>query len=131
MEWLFSEDQNDYAEALEGFLAEQADAESVRGWFETRDVDGIETEIAEAWGGVGLREEMGGQGGGMVELALTAEALGRRAVPAGRWLAAALAGPALAGDRGLAGEVLAGGRGAVVGCGSGGSGSDGRSAAGG
>ena len=110
MEWLLSEDQTDYAEALAGFLAERADAESVRRWFETRDVEGIEAEIAEAWGGVGIPEEQGGQGGGLVELALTAESLGRHAVPSGRWLAAALAAPALAGDPQLAGELLAGSR---------------------
>lgn len=46
----------------------------------------------------------------MVELALTAEALGRRAVPSGRWLAAALAAPALMGDPRLAGELLASSR---------------------
>lgn len=106
MEWSFSEDQDDYAEALGDWLDDKADVESVRSWFESRDVGGFEGELAEAWGGVGISETAGGQGGGIVELALTAEALGRHAAPSGRWLATALAVPALSGNEQVAGEFL-------------------------
>ncbi|MDR7254247.1 alkylation response protein AidB-like acyl-CoA dehydrogenase [Nocardioides sp. BE266] len=50
---------------------------------------------ADGWLGVGVAEELGGQGGGVVELALTAEALGRAVAPNSSWLATMLAVPAL------------------------------------
>lgn len=106
MEWLFSEDQDDYAEALGGWLDEKADIESVRSWFDSRDGGEIEAQLAETWGGVGIPEDVGGQGGGLVELALTAEALGRHAVPSGRWLSTAIAVPALSGQAQSAGPLI-------------------------
>src|SRR4051812_50181264 len=56
--------------------------------------------------GVGIPEELAGQGGGIVELALTAEELGRAGAPSAAWLATVLAVPALPADR--AEEALGG-----------------------
>ncbi|WP_235825576.1 acyl-CoA dehydrogenase family protein [Candidatus Frankia alpina] len=52
---------------------------------------------ADGWSGVGVAEDVGGQGGGMVELALTAEELARHTAPSAAWLATVLALPALEG----------------------------------
>jgi len=51
--------------------------------------------VEEGWFGVGTPEQHGGQGGGLVELALAAEQLGRVAAPSSAWLASVLAAPFL------------------------------------
>ncbi len=51
--------------------------------------------MEEGWFSAGLPEQMGGQGGGLLELALTAEALGRHAAPSSAWTASVLAAPLL------------------------------------
>src|SRR4051812_27552023 len=61
--------------------------------------------------GVGIPEELAGQGGGIVELALTAEELGRAGAPSAAWLATVLAVPALPTDRA---EKALGGRPAAL-----------------
>jgi alkylation response protein AidB-like acyl-CoA dehydrogenase len=49
---------------------------------------------------------VGGQGGGLLELALAAEQLGYTAAPGGSWLASVLAAPALAGRPDVSAAVL-------------------------
>jgi alkylation response protein AidB-like acyl-CoA dehydrogenase len=56
--------------------------EVVRQWLDAGDAAAFEKLFADGGRpGVGLPEELGGQGGGLVELALTAEELARVAAP--------------------------------------------------
>jgi alkylation response protein AidB-like acyl-CoA dehydrogenase len=96
MEWKLSEEQETYQQTLRGWLADVAPTDVVRGWLEAGDpAPFAQRYAADGWPGVGVSEEQGGQGGGVVELALTAEELGRAAVPSAAWLATVLAVPAL------------------------------------
>jgi alkylation response protein AidB-like acyl-CoA dehydrogenase len=111
VEWNLSPEQSAYAEAFRGWLADVAPPDTVRRWLDAGDATAFEKLFSAAgWAGVGLPEELGGQGGGLVELALTAEELARAAVPSAGWLATALAVPALAlaGRRDLAEHALSG-----------------------
>lgn len=108
MEWKFSEEQDAYAEALQDWLSGAVDSERLRGWFDSGDASGFAGPFARDWGGVGIPEEEGGQGGGLVELALTAEHLARVDAPSGDWLAAVLAHPAIAERPDMVEESLGG-----------------------
>ncbi|HZX37536.1 MAG TPA: acyl-CoA dehydrogenase family protein [Streptomyces sp.] len=95
MQWKLTEEQNAYRKTLRGWLADVAPPEAVRRWLNTGNASAFVSRfVADGWAGVGLPENIGGQGGGLVELALTAEELGRAAVPSADWLAAVLAGHA-------------------------------------
>ena len=111
MEWNLSPEQDAYQEAFRGWLSDVAPPEVVRRWLDAGDATAFEKLFADGgWAGVGLPEELGGQGGGLVELALTAEELARAAAPSAGWLATVLAVPALAlaGHRDIAEPALAG-----------------------
>lgn len=96
MDWKFSEEQAAYAEALRDWLGSIAPSGTLREWLDAGNAADFEAAFAQDWAGVGFLEDCGGQGGGMVELAQTAEELGRAAVPSSAWLATALAAPLLA-----------------------------------
>ncbi|WP_273735375.1 acyl-CoA dehydrogenase family protein [Mycolicibacterium septicum] len=99
MHWELSEEQNLYADSLREWLSARATSERVRGWLESADGQSFDTElIEEGWAAVGFEEEAGGQGGGLLELALTARELARAAAPCSGWLARAVAEPALAAE---------------------------------
>jgi alkylation response protein AidB-like acyl-CoA dehydrogenase len=101
MEWKLSAEQDAYQEAFRGWLSDAAPPHAVRRWLDDGDGLAFESRFAgDGWAGVGLAEDRGGQGGGMIELALTAEELGRAAAPSASWLATVLAMPALAGQDG-------------------------------
>ena len=111
MDWNLSPEQDAYQEALHDWLSDVAPQDTVRRWLDAGDAAAFEKLFAEGgWAGVGLPEELGGQGGGLVELALTAEELARAAAPSAGWLATVLAVPALAlaGHRDIAELTLAG-----------------------
>ncbi|MFD4972920.1 acyl-CoA dehydrogenase family protein [Streptomyces sp. NPDC058424] len=109
MQWKLSEEQDAYQETFREWLADVAPSEAVRRWLDAGDASAFESRfVAGGWAGVGLPEELGGQGGGLVELALTAEELARAAAPSAAWLATVLAVPALAGRIDLVGTALAG-----------------------
>jgi alkylation response protein AidB-like acyl-CoA dehydrogenase len=111
VEWNLSPEQDAYQEAFRGWLSDVAAPDVVRRWLDAGDAAAFEKLFADGgWGGVGLPEELGGQGGGLVELALTAEELARAAAPSAGWLTTVLAVPALApaGRRDLAELALAG-----------------------
>ncbi|CUU59708.1 Acyl-CoA dehydrogenase [Parafrankia irregularis] len=96
MQWSLSEEQTAYRKALRDWLGDVAPADVVRSWLETGDSATFTSRFCEdGWCGVGVPEERGGQGGGMVELALTAEELARHAVPSAAWLATMVALPAM------------------------------------
>src|SRR5690625_4794543 len=106
MDWKFSEDQIAYAEALQDWLASTVDSEKLRGWFDQGDHSGFVAAFQESWGGAGISEDEGGQGGGLVELALTAEYLASVDAPSADWMATVLAAAALADDPELAEAAL-------------------------
>lgn len=110
MHWELSEEQNLYADSLRDWLSARAGSEQARTWFDADDqhtFDGLLTE--EGWAGVGFDESAGGQGGGVLELALAARELGRAAAPSAPWLARCIADELLTGEPELARAALEGG----------------------
>lgn len=98
MRWDLSAEQADFRDVLRGWLADRCDSTRLREWYAADELAGIEFEqefAAEGWAAVGTAEELGGQGGGLVELALVAEELGRAGAPGSAWLGSVLAFPAL------------------------------------
>ncbi len=111
MQWNLSPEQDAYQQAFRDWLSDVAEPDTVRRWLDAGDAAAFEQLFTGGgWSGVGLPEELGGQGGGLVELALTAEGLAGAAAPSAGWLATMLAVPALAlaGHRDLVELALAG-----------------------
>ena len=107
MHWELSDEQHLYADSLRDWLGGNAGSEQVRSWFDAGDHRSFDDAlIEEGWAAVGFDESRGGQGGGLLELVLTARELGRAAAPSGRWLARALADVALAAEPQLAQSAL-------------------------
>lgn len=97
MRWELSEEQDDFRSVLRDWLRDRCESD-LRGWLDG-DAAPFERDFVSAgWFAVGSPEELGGQGGGLVELALVAEELGRAAAPSAAWLGSMLALPALAPD---------------------------------
>jgi alkylation response protein AidB-like acyl-CoA dehydrogenase len=97
MRWELSPEQDMFRDSFRDWLAAYAATATVRQWLSDGDVGPFEARLAaEGWLGVGFGEELGGQGGGLLELALAAEQLGYAAAPGGSWLSCVLAVPALA-----------------------------------
>jgi alkylation response protein AidB-like acyl-CoA dehydrogenase len=96
-----NDEQQFLLEAAAGAISRDASLASVRKWTEAGDLaDADALAVRQGWTGIGLEEDAGGQGGGLIELAVLAEQLGKGAVPWDRTLAMCLASPLLA----LAGE---------------------------
>jgi|SRR5271166_4476871 len=86
-----SDEQHLFTTSLRDWLGERAASSSVRGWLDTGDPSAFERLfVGEGWAGVGFAEDLGGQGGGLLELALTARELGRAAAPSASWLQSAI-----------------------------------------
>lgn len=110
MQWKLSEEQDAFRDTLRSWLEDTAGIDTVRAWLDAGDQAGFWGALSgDAWSGVGVNEEIGGQGGGLVELALTAEELGRAVAPGAVWLATMLAVPALAADAARVEHALTGG----------------------
>jgi alkylation response protein AidB-like acyl-CoA dehydrogenase len=110
MRWELSAEQTDFACVLADWLSATCVAETLRGWLDAGDhTTFVELFLADGWFGVGSAEDLGGEGGGLVELALAAEELGRVAAPASGWLGSMLALPALTGAPEAAKAMLADG----------------------
>jgi alkylation response protein AidB-like acyl-CoA dehydrogenase len=114
MRWELSDEQELFTTSLREWLAERADPAVVRDWLDAGDPSSFERLfLDEGWAGVGFDEQLGGQGGGVLELALTARELGRTAAPSASWLQSAIVVPGLVSEPGLAhaasesGEVTA------------------------
>ncbi|HET7399101.1 MAG TPA: acyl-CoA dehydrogenase [Intrasporangium sp.] len=108
MRWELAEEQELFQESLRGWLEKVAPSDRVRRWMDSSDPSAFEERLArDGWLAVGAAEERGGQGGGLLELALTAEELARRAAPSSAWLATMTALPALPDDVAL--DALGGG----------------------
>ncbi|NKQ51898.1 acyl-CoA dehydrogenase [Amycolatopsis sp. K13G38] len=115
MRWTLTEDQELFRDSFRGWLERFAPVEKVRGWLDSGDPGEFERRfVEEGWFTVGTPEELGGQGGGLVELALAAEQLGRAAAPSSAWLAAVLAAPFLSQSPEIAATSLEDGEFAVL-----------------
>ncbi len=109
MHWELSDEQNLYVESLRDWLDGTATSEQVRSWSGADDQHSFDEALAEAgWAGVGFDESRGGQGGGLLELVLTARELGRSAAPSARWLARALADVTLSAEPDIARAAASG-----------------------
>lgn len=115
MHWELSDEQQLYATSLREWLTDRASSQVVRGWLDAANSGPFEQLLVdEGWGAVGFDEALGGQGGGLLELALTARELGRAAAPSSAWLQSALADPALHADPDLARAAIESGVSTVV-----------------
>jgi alkylation response protein AidB-like acyl-CoA dehydrogenase len=102
MRWELSEEQELFTTSLREWLGQRAEPAAVRDWLDAGDLSSFERLFTgEGWAGVGFDEEFGGQGGGLLELALTARELGRVAAPSASWLQSAIVVPALADEPAL------------------------------
>src|ERR1700676_1802277 len=102
MHWELSDEQELFTTSLREWLGERASSQAVRGWLDTGDSAAFERLfVGEGWAGVGFDEDLGGQGGGLLELALTARELGRAAAPSATWLQSAIVVPALGAEPAL------------------------------
>jgi alkylation response protein AidB-like acyl-CoA dehydrogenase len=111
MHWELSEEQSLYADSLREWLVARAAPDVVRAWLNSGDADTFDDALVEeGWSGVGFDEESGGQGGGLVEQALTSREFGRLAVPSASWLARAVADVALHGEPTLRRSMIETGR---------------------
>ncbi|MGW3650119.1 acyl-CoA dehydrogenase family protein [Streptomyces sp. NPDC000878] len=113
MNFQLSEEQGMLREASRDLLSDRAPIEHVRAWMDRDGDDGdVDPEVWRltadlGWPGLGLPEEYGGSGQGLVELALVAEEMGR-ALGRGPFAPTAIVGRALTatGSPGLRSEVL-------------------------
>lgn len=97
-----SDEQELFTTSLREWLGERAGSSSVRGWLDTGDPAAFERLlVGDGWAAVGFDEDLGGQGGGLLELALTARELGRAAAPSSGWLQSAMVLPAVADEPAL------------------------------
>jgi len=107
MRWELSEEQRLFQDALQAWLAKHCSSDAVRRWHDSGDPSSFEQALlSEAWLGVGTSEDLGGQGGGLIELALAAESYARVAASSSAWLATVLAVPAFAGALDIGAAVL-------------------------
>lgn len=108
MHWELTEEHEMFATALRDWATATFPPEVVRSLTaEGRTREFTDALVSAGWWGVGYPEEAGGEGGGVLELALAAREFGRAAVPNSSWLAAALVAPLLTDEelaRQLAGE---------------------------
>ncbi|MDT7707254.1 MAG: hypothetical protein QOG20_2861 [Pseudonocardiales bacterium] len=110
MRWELSEEQADFRSVLRDWLQDRCPPSTLRGWLDSGDPGAFEQQFAaEGWSAVGSSEELGGQGGGLVELALAAEELGRGVSPSSAWMGSVLAVPGLADAPDAAKALLADG----------------------
>jgi alkylation response protein AidB-like acyl-CoA dehydrogenase len=109
MHWELSEEQELFADSFGDWLHERASTETLRKWLEVGDRSSFQQSLRnEGWAGVGFDEAIGGEGGGLLELALTARELGRHASPSAAWLQTAIVAPALSGEPELLSGAIGG-----------------------
>lgn len=109
MHWELSEEQELFSTSLREWTASKFPLDTIRIALDAGDSKSFTSAlVAEGWWGVGYPEADGGEGGGLLELALAGREFSRAAAPNSNWLAAAIVAPVLAGDD-LA-ELLAGHR---------------------
>jgi alkylation response protein AidB-like acyl-CoA dehydrogenase len=88
----FTDEQDILRDAIRGALARDAGLDKVRRWSDADNFAAFDVVIDDnAWDGIGVAEDLGGQGGGLVEQAILFEELGRAGAPSGSLLVSALA----------------------------------------
>ncbi|WLP89018.1 acyl-CoA dehydrogenase family protein [Gordonia sp. NB41Y] len=95
MHWELSDEQEMFASSLREWITAKFPTETVRELQGSSSSPFTDALIGEGWWGVGYPEQAGGQGGGVLELALAAREFGRAAVPDSGWFAAAIVAPLL------------------------------------
>ena len=101
MDLNFNDEQQFLRESIRGTVEREAPLAKVREWVLDGDARSVDHEAAwqiavrQGWTGIGIAEELGGQGGDLLELAILAEELGRGAVPADALYATLLTAMAL------------------------------------
>ena len=98
MDLAYTDEQQFLREAVRGTVDRDLALPRVREQVLEGDVDhrtAHDIAVAQGWTGIGIPEEAGGQGGGLLELSILAEELGRGAVPADGVYATILAALAL------------------------------------
>jgi alkylation response protein AidB-like acyl-CoA dehydrogenase len=92
MRWELSAEQADFRSVLADWLGATCAVETRRGWLDSGDHATFdERYVTDGWFGVGSAEDLGGEGGGLIEIALAAEEQGRVAAPTSAWLGSMLA----------------------------------------
>lgn len=109
MRFALTDEQQMLQESVRGALARELPLPRLRERLDAGDADAAAQALATAqgWTGIGIAEEAGGQGGGVVEQVILAEELGYAATPSSGVLAGAIAGRLLAGGGERAQELLA------------------------
>lgn len=110
MDLAYTDEQQFLREAVRGTVDRDLSFSRVREQVLEGDIDhraAHDIAVAQGWTGIGIPEEAGGQGGGLLELSILAEELGRGAVPADGVYATILAGLALGTTDGETVEQLA------------------------
>ncbi|AXL70919.1 acyl-CoA dehydrogenase family protein [Pseudomonas sp. NPDC077186] len=88
MRFAFSEEQEMLRDMIHAALQREVGLDKVRRWVDGEDLSPFDAFLVRnAWLGIGVAEDAGGQGGGLIEQALMFEALGRSAAPSGVLLA--------------------------------------------
>ncbi|PTL59530.1 acyl-CoA dehydrogenase [Paraconexibacter algicola] len=101
MDLSYSDEQQFLREAVRGVVDRELALPRVREQVLDPDLPDVDhrtahdVAVAQGWTGIGVPEEAGGQGGGLLELSILAEELGRGAVPADGLYATILAALAL------------------------------------
>lgn len=117
MRFALTDEQTMLRDAVRGTLDREVPLTQVRSWCETRQAgEPHAIAVRQGWVGIGSDESEGGQGGGLVEVALVAEELARAAVP-GPFLAHLLSVSllrALGRADALLGELVSGERSAAI-----------------
>lgn len=88
MRFAFNEEQEMLRDMMHSALQREVGLDKIRRWIDAEDLSPFDEFVTRnAWLGIGVAEELGGQGGGVIEQALMFEELGRGAVPSGVLLA--------------------------------------------
>lgn len=85
MDLSFTDEQQFLRESVRGTVDREAPLARVREWVlgdRPRHDEALALAVRQGWTGIGIPDDVGGQGGGLLELAILAEELGRGAVPA-------------------------------------------------
>ena len=85
MRFAFNEEQQMFQDSINGALGREISIEKVRAWTKIGDFSEYNKFCFEnGLTGLGFAEEHGGQGGGLIELAILFELLGKHSAPSGR-----------------------------------------------
>jgi alkylation response protein AidB-like acyl-CoA dehydrogenase len=85
MDLAFTDEQQFLRESVRGTIEREAPLARVREWVlgeRVEHADALAMAVRQGWTGIGIADECGGQGGGVLELSILAQELGRGAVPA-------------------------------------------------